>query len=82
MAGVELVVIAIPFVVAALLVSRAPGIASGLLFAREVVFGVFALILALTLIGTGYGPAMAIGAIMLFFIALWVFVNKPYDEVT
>lgn len=80
-AGLELVVIAIPFVLAAVLVRWNGSAARTILFVREMVFGAIALVIALVLIGTGYGPAMVLGAITLFFFGLWLFVHKPYEEV-
>lgn len=48
---------------------------------REVIFGLFGLIVALVFIGSGNVMLMSIGTVMLIYGTLWMFFDRPYQEI-
>ena len=78
MGALELGIAAAAIAAAYLLVKVDPELAGGLLFARQVVFGAFGLMIALILIATGVPTLMFVGALGLFFVFLYTFREQPH----
>ena len=78
MGGAELAIGAFAILAAFVLVKIDPELAGGLLFARQVVFGLFGVMIALILIATGVPALMFVGALGLFFVFLYVFREQPH----
>lgn len=64
-----------------ILLQGAPGVARGLVYGRQILFGVVGVISALILISTGMTDALIVGFLVLFIIALTMLVDRPDKEV-